>query len=298
MTEQNLSSASAGEPKYHVPHGTRWSIIGTFGLFTLVLGGALWLNSYWMGKIVLAVGAIILLTMMFGWFGEVIRESEHGMNNAQVDRSYRWGMSFFIFSEVMFFAAFFGALFYAHEFSIPWLTGTAGGAKFPTHPLLWSNFRSGWPTNGPGHLGGQFETMSAVGIAAINTVILLSSSVTVTIAHWGLKQGKRGQVIAGLIATVILGFSFVALQANEYMDAYLNMNLTLHTGIYGTTFFMLTGFHGLHVTIGAIMLTVILVRCIKGHFTPHHHFGFEAVSWYWHFVDVVWLCLFVFVYWF
>ncbi|HET6655045.1 MAG TPA: cytochrome c oxidase subunit 3 [Gammaproteobacteria bacterium] len=290
-----MSQLSATE-KYYVPHSASWSIVGIIGLFTLVFGGALWLENFWMGKIVLAAGAVIVLLMMFGWFGDVIRESERGTNNEQVDRSYRWGMSFFIFSEVMFFGAFFGALFYAHQFSIPWLSG-ASESKFFTHALLWSGFTSSWPTNGPAELGGHFEVMGAMGLAAINTVILLSSSVTVTIAHWGLKQGKRGQVTLGLLATVILGFTFVSLQAYEYMEAYTHMNLTLQTGIYGTTFFMLTGFHGLHVTIGAIMLTVILLRVIKGHFSPHHHFGFEAVSWYWHFVDVVWLCLYVFVYW-
>ncbi|HET8553183.1 MAG TPA: cytochrome c oxidase subunit 3 [Gammaproteobacteria bacterium] len=292
-----MSQTTLVEEKYHVPHAAPWSIIGIIGLFTLVFGGALWLDNFWMGKIVLAAGAAVVLVMMFGWFGTVIKESEHGLNNAQVDRSYRWGMSFFIFSEVMFFAAFFGTLFYAHQFSLPWLGGTGSGAKFPTHAMLWSGFSAGWPSNGPAQLGGHFQVMDAVGIAAINTVILLSSSVTVTIAHWGLKENKRLQVILGLLATVVLGFSFVALQAHEYMDAYLNLNLTLHTGIYGTTFFMLTGFHGLHVTIGAIMLTVILIRVLKGHFTADHHFGFEAVSWYWHFVDVVWLCLYVFVYW-
>jgi cytochrome c oxidase subunit 3 len=291
-----MSSELAATEKYHVPHAAPWSIVGIIGLFTLVFGGALWLNRFGAGKIITAAGAAIVLVMMFGWFAEVIRESERGLNNAQVDRSYRWGMSFFIFSEVMFFGAFFGALFYAHQFSIPWLSGTAP-SKFFTHAVLWDKFAAVWPTNGPAELGGHFKVMDAVGIAAINTVILLTSSVTVTIAHWGLKKGNRPQVIAGLIVTVILGFLFVALQANEYMDAYLHMNLTLRTGIYGTTFFMLTGFHGLHVTIGAIMLSVITIRVIKGHFSSKHHFGFEAVSWYWHFVDVVWLCLYIFVYW-
>lgn len=288
--------SQAATDKYYVPHSAPWPIVGSVGLFTAVFGGALWLNDYWMGKIILAAGFAVVLVMMFGWFGSVIHESEGGYYNHQVDRSYRWGMSWFIFSEVMFFGAFFGTLFYAHMYAIPWLSGSAGHGFF-TNALLWGGYQGGWPTNGPAQLGGEFETMPAVGIAAINTVVLLSSSVTVTVAHWGLKQDNRRQVILGLLATVILGFAFVALQAHEYMEAYLDMNLTLQTGIYGTTFFMLTGFHGLHVTIGAIMLTVILIRVIKGHFSSHHHFGFEAVSWYWHFVDVVWLCLYLFVYW-
>jgi cytochrome c oxidase subunit 3 len=241
------------------------------------------------------VGAVILIVMMFGWFGTVISESESGLYNEQVDHSFRWGMSWFIFSEVMFFAAFFGALFYARQYAVPWLGGEEG--KLMTNELLWPNFTSAWPTNGPGAVGGTFEPMNAWGLPAINTVILLSSGVTVTWAHWALKEGHRKQLIQGLLATVALGFLFVILQAVEYHHAYSEMNLTLGSGIYGSTFFMLTGFHGFHVTLGAIILTVILLRSLRGHFTPERHFAFEAAAWYWHFVDVVWLGLFIFVYW-
>lgn len=291
-----MSSELASTDKYFVPHNANWSIVGTIGLFVLVFGGALWLEGYGSGPTILTIGAVTVLVMMFGWFGQVIRESEGGINNAMVDRSYRWGMSFFIFSEVMFFGAFFGALFYAHNFSIPWLNGSSPDKLF-THAALWGDYGETWPTNGPANLGGSFEIMSPVGIAAINTIILLTSSVTVTIAHWGLKNDNRKQLIIGLLVTVLLGFLFVALQGYEYTEAYTQMNLTLQSGIYGTTFYLLTGFHGLHVTIGAIMLSVITIRAMRGHFSSSHHFGFEAVSWYWHFVDVVWLCLFVFVYW-
>jgi len=128
-------------------------------------------------------------------------------------------------------------------------------------------------------------------------VILLSSGITVTWAHWGLKENKRRQLILGLAATVFLGFLFVFLQAEEYIHAYHELNLTLESGIYGSTFFMLTGFHGFHVTMGAIILLIVLLRSMRGHFTPEHHFAFEAAAWYWHFVDVVWLGLFIFVYW-
>ena len=227
--------------------------------------------------------------------GTVIAESQSGKYNQQVDMSFRWGMGWFIFSEVMFFAAFFGALFYARMYAVPWLGGA--GNKFFTHELLWPAFDAVWPTNGPQGVGGDFTLMGAWGIPAVNTLILLSSGVTVTWAHWGLKENKRAQLILGLIATVALGFLFLGLQASEYIHAYHELNLTLKSGIYGTTFFMLTGFHGLHVTLGATMLTVILIRSIKGHFTDEHHFAFEAVAWYWHFVDVVWLGLFIFVYW-
>ena len=209
--------------------------------------------------------------------------------------SFRWSMGWFIFSEVMFFAAFFGTLFYARIYSIPWLGGAGHNAM--TNELLWPAFDAMWPTNGPGEVGGEFTTMGPWGIPAINTLILLTSGVTVTWAHWGLKMGKRGQLILGLLATVALGFIFLGLQVYEYIHAYDELNLTLESGMYGTTFFMLTGFHGLHVTLGATMLLIILLRAMKGHFSAEHHFAFEAVAWYWHFVDVVWLGLFVFVYW-
>jgi cytochrome c oxidase subunit 3 len=198
-------------------------------------------------------------------------------------------MSWFIFSEVMFFAAFFGALFYARVLSVPWLGEI-------DQKLLWPDFQAVWPTAGPG-ITEHFSTMGAWGIPALNTALLLSSGVTVTWAHWALKENNRGQLILGMIATIALGATFLGFQAYEYIHAYTELNLKLSTGIYGSTFFMLTGFHGFHVTLGVIMLTVILFRCIAGHFRPDHHFAFEAVSWYWHFVDVVWLLLFVLVYW-
>jgi len=144
---------------------------------------------------------------------------------------------------------------------------------------------------------GSFKTISAFSLPAVNTAILLTSGVTITIAHHALREGKRSVLNVALAATWLLGFLFVYLQGTEYHEAYTELGLKLSTGIYGSTFFMLTGFHGLHVTIGAIMLTIIWLRCLKGHFTPNSHFGFEAVAWYWHFVDVVWLILFVFVYW-
>jgi cytochrome c oxidase subunit 3 len=284
-----MSEAHGG---YYVPHGTYWPIVGSIGLTTLLVGVANFLNGSGVGSTMMIAGLGIVLFMMFGWFGQVIRESESGTYNDQVDKSFRWGMSWFIFSEVMFFAAFFGALFYARIFSVPWL----GGGDAVTNELLWNGWEAMWPTNGPGDVGGEFEVMEAWGIPAINTLLLLSSGVTVTFAHWALKKNSRAPLVLWLLATVVLGFTFLALQIFEYTHAYHEMNLTLGSGIYGSTFFMLTGFHGFHVTLGAIMLTVIMLRCMKGHFTPDHHFGFEGVAWYWHFVDVVWLGLFIFVY--
>jgi cytochrome c oxidase subunit 3 len=279
---------------YYVPHGTRWPIIGSFALFFLVGGAALWLNETGWGKYVSLLGVALLLVMLFGWFGTVIRESITGYYNKQVDLSFRLGMMWFIFSEVMFFAAFFGALWYARTYAVQWLGGEGDGAM--TNALLWPGYDAAWPTNGPANVGGAFETIPAWGVPLLNTLILLSSGVTITIAHHALKAGQRGKLLFWLGATVVLGALFLFYQAGEYYEAYQHLGLTLGSGIYGSTFFMLTGFHGMHVTLGAIMLTVIWFRCLRGHFDREHHFGFEAVAWYWHFVDVVWLGLFLFVY--
>ncbi len=285
-----MSTSNGG---YYLPEPSHWPIVGSIGMFLTLGGFAHFLNDG--TPMIMAAGAVVLLVMLFGWFGTVIRESEAGKYNEQVDMSFRWSMGWFIFSEVMFFAAFFGTLFYARMYSIPWLGGAGSGVM--TNELLWPAFDAMWPTNGPGEVGGEFTTMGPWGIPAINTLILLSSGVTVTWAHWGLKLGNRGQLILGLLATVALGFIFLGLQAYEYIHAYSDLNLKLTSGMYGTTFFMLTGFHGLHVTLVATMLLIILLRAMKGHFSAEHHFAFEAVAWYWHFVDVVWLGLFVFVYW-
>ena len=279
---------------YYVPHHSHWPLVGSVGLFATMIGAATWINGAASGLWVMFAGIAVLIYMLFGWFGNVISESIKGMYNRQVDVSFRMGMIWFIFSEVMFFAAFFGALWYARMLSVPWLGGEGDGAA--THALLWSGFDGAWPTNGPGAVGGDFQTIPAWGIPLLNTLLLLSSGITITIAHHALRAGKRGSLLFWLGATVVLGAVFLYYQAYEYMHAYGDLNLTLGSGIYGSTFFMLTGFHGMHVTLGAIMLTVIWLRCAKGHFSKDDHFGFEAVAWYWHFVDVVWLGLFMFVY--
>ncbi len=279
--------------KYFLPQPSLWPIIGSVALLLMAVGGVMTMREVDHGGWVLLTGLAILLFMMFGWFREVIRDSEAGRFNKQVDSSYRWSMSWFIFSEVMFFAAFFGALFYTRVLSVPWLADAETGS------MLWEGFKATWPTAGPGLTadGLKFSPMSAWGLPAINTLLLLSSGVTVTWAHWGLKKNNRTQLIIGLAMTVALGLLFLGLQAYEYHHAYTEMGLTLGAGAYGATFFMLTGFHGFHVMIGTTMLIVILLRSIAGHFTPEHHFAFEGVSWYWHFVDVVWVLLFILVYW-
>ena len=289
---------------YFIPEPSRWPIVGTLALFTSFIGGAIMLNGSHFGTFILGLGVAAVIYMFSGWFSDVIGESLAGNYNKQVDVSFRWGMSWFIFSEVMFFAAFFGALFYVRQFSVPWLGGE--GAKLATNIFLWPDFKAVWPllTTPDMTLSGvqsKFlaikEVIPAWGIPAINTAILLSSGATVTFAHWALKKNNRKGLCWWLAATVLLGLFFVYLQAHEYIHAYHELDLTLHSGVYGSTFFMLTGFHGFHVTMGATMLFIILVRSIKGHFTAQDHFAFEGVAWYWHFVDVVWLGLFIFVYW-
>jgi cytochrome c oxidase subunit 3 len=283
---------------YYIPHDSPWPIRGSIALFAIMLGAIGYLNA-WAGAWVFLPGAVLLAYMFFGWFSTVIGENQHGVYNLQVDRSFRMGMMWFIFSEVMFFAAFFGALFYARMLSVPWLGGE--GVKVFSNFILWPQFEPVWPTNGPGHVGGRadstFGTIPPIGVPALNTAILLTSGLTVTFAHLALRAGRRGRLGLFLALTFLLGFTFVGLQAREYGEAYRELGLRLSTGIYGSTFFMLTGFHGLHVTLGAIMLTVIWLRVLRGHFTANRHFAFEAVAWYWHFVDWVWLALFIFVYW-
>ena len=285
---------------YYIPHKATWPIIGTIGLMIMLAGFANYLNGSSIGSSMMVVGLLVFITMLIGWFALQAHESETGMLNHQVGMSYRMGMLWFIFSEIIFFGVFFGTLWYTRNMSVPWLGEGA------TKELLWPAFDAVWPTNGPGNVGGHFEPMGAWGLPFLNTLILLSSGVSCTWAHHGLLPPKEGvartpeegrsQLIKGLIVTVALGFLFVTLQAIEYHEAYTEMGLTLGSGVYGSTFFMLTGFHGFHVCVGAIILSVVLFRSWKGHFTKDNHFAFEAAAWYWHFVDVVWLGLFVFVY--
>ncbi len=279
---------------YYVPATAKWPIVGSVGLFIMMIGAANWLNGNPIGPWLTLIGSVVVIFMTFGWFAEVIRESEGGLYSSAVDTSFRQGMIWFIFSEVMFFAAFFGALFYARMFAVPWLGGEGTGAM--TNELLWPGFEAHWPTHGPAELGGDFQTIPAFDLPLLNTLILLTSGVTITLAHWALKRGQRTALVLWMWSTIALGLLFLSIQFYEYVHAYRDLGLTLGSGIYGSTFFMLTGFHGLHVILGTIMLIVITLRCMFGHFTAKNHFGFEAVAWYWHFVDVVWLGLFIFVY--
>ncbi|TAM25179.1 MAG: cytochrome c oxidase subunit 3 [Nevskiaceae bacterium] len=282
-----------GQSRYFVPDPSAWPFLLTAGLVTLIIGVWSSLEDKNLGALPYYLGGGFAAFIIFRWFRGIALESEGGKYSAQVDMTYRMGMAWFIFSEVMFFAAFFGALFYAREISLPWIGGE--GAKGVAN-LLWDGFEASWPSNGPANLGGYFETVSAWGLPFINTCLLLSSGVTITFAHHALKDNKRLACILWMWATVAFGVVFLYCQAVEYIHAYHALNLTLHSGVYGSTFFMLTGFHGMHVTLGTLMLIVITVRLMLGHFKPDSHFGFEGVAWYWHFVDVVWIGLFVFVY--
>ena len=282
---------------YYVPDQSPWPIVGAVALFFIAVGAALTVMD--MGKeggsgvYVLYVGIAILLYMLFSWFKNVIEESHQGLYSAQMDRSFRQGMSWFIFSEVMFFMAFFGALFYARMFSVPWLGGADNNAM--TNEVLWPTFEAVWPLlNTPG--GTTTQAMGWQGLPLINTLILLASSVTLHFAHVAMENNKRTPLKVFLGVTILLGVCFLGLQVEEYIYAYNDLNLTLDAGIYGNTFFLLTGFHGMHVTLGTLMLLVVFIRILKNHFSPEKHFAFQASAWYWHFVDVVWLCLFVFVY--
>lgn len=287
---------------YYVPHQSRWPILASIALFMMAMGAGGFINNLsaqdggGFSGFILLVGAGLLAVILIGWFRNVINESRAGMYSDQMDASYRWGMSWFIFSEIMFFAAFFGALFYVRTLAVPWLGGE--GDKGITN-MLWQGFEAQWPlmtTPDMESFPGPQAVIDPWHIPLLNTVLLLSSSVTVTLAHRALKQNNRDWIVIWMAITVLLGVTFIYFQAEEYVVAYQELGLTLNAGIYGATFFILTGFHGLHVTLGTFMLLVIWIRVMRGHFSPKQHFAFEAVSWYWHFVDVVWVGLFLFVY--
>ncbi len=287
------------QKKYYLPPPSSWPLKGSIALICIVVGAANWLHDVWFGPYLLFFGLCFLFYMIYGWFGLVIQENRAGLlDNKKMDHSFRWGMCWFIFSEVMFFGAFFFALFYVRLIALPNLSGV--NVPILSHVLLWPNFHLAWPllTNpNPGVYLGPQSVMDTWGIPAINTFILLSSGATITVAHWSLLKNNRLTMLIFQLLTILLGIGFLIMQAHEYSEAYLQKGLTLASGIYGTTFFMLTGFHGLHVTIGTIGLIVILYRMLRRDFDSRNHFAFEAVSWYWHFVDVVWLFLFIFVYW-
>ncbi len=299
----------SSEANYYVPEQSKMPLLMAAAMGLAAFGAGRWMITG--DGLMCLLGIAAIAVMMYCWFSTVIDENIRGLPNAQVKRSYVWGISWFIFSEVMFFAAFFGALFYLRNISMPWLGGEGVGVNNPE--LIWNGFEAEWPllhtpdqaVNGENaKFIGPHESMAFPGWGNLthwlplwNTIFLLSSSVTVHIAHHFLKHGDNRKMFnIWLGATVLLGIIFLFLQVAEYKEAYGHYGLTLQSGIYGTTFFMLTGFHGAHVTMGTLMLAIQLLRSFKGQFTADDHFGFEMASWYWHFVDVVWVMLFLFVY--
>jgi len=283
-------------PYYFIPSPSRFPVLVAFGLLLVIYGAAQWINGHGWAAYVLLTGVVVWLSVLFQWFRVAIGESESGLYSDRVDVSFRWSMSWFIFSEVMFFAAFFGALYWARVHALPMLGNL-------DHQVLWPDFKAVWPSAGGGATASPagtvepFTTMGPFWLPTINTALLLTSGLTLTIAHHALLANQRGRTIAWMWLTVLLGATFVGVQAYEYIHAYSDLNLKLSSGIFGSTFFMLTGFHGFHVFVGMLMLTFITLRLMKGHFTPQRHFGFEGAAWYWHFVDVVWLGLYILVYW-
>ena len=292
-----MSSTSHGTtPYYYVPEPSPFPALASLGLFFVILGATFWVNDITWGKYSLILGMVIWLFTLFQWFSASVAESESGMYGRKIDLSFRWSMSWFIFSEVMFFGAFFSALWWARAHSVPML-GSLDNA------LLWPDFKAVWPsvaagvTASPAGIIEPFQTMTPFWLPTINTALLLSSGVTLTIAHHALIANQRAKTITFMWLTVALGLVFLFVQGYEYFHAYNDLNLKLTSGMYGSTFFMLTGFHGFHVFLGMLMLLFITLRLQKGHFTPEKHFGFEGAAWYWHFVDVVWLGLYILVYW-
>jgi len=254
---------------YYVPAQSRLPILASISLFFMAFGAGGMLNESSYGSIMLIVGALAMATVVYNWFGKVIEESHQGLYSSQMDRSFRWGMSWFIFSEVMFFAAFFGTLFYVRNFAVPWLGGE--GDKGVSN-MLWEGFAAQWPLmdtpgevasgeQGGGKFAGPAGIISPWALPLVNTILLVTSSFTLTFAHKALVHGgTRESVIKWMWVTIALGLVFLVCQGYEYYEAYNHYGLTLQSGIYGATFFMLTGFHGAHVTLGTFMMIVITLR--------------------------------------
>ncbi len=268
-TEAQIVPSGLKQP-YHLVTPSIWPLIGALGGGVTMFG--IILAAHFGDFIVLGIGLLIVLATMFGWWRDVIRESRTpGLHSMVVRVGLRYGMMLFITSEVMFFVAFFWAFFYYGLFP-----SNISGLLHPS-----------WPPPG-------VMTPYTFGIPLLNTMILLLSGTTVTWAHHALIEGDRKGLLTGLALTVLLGASFTGFQAYEYMHAPFHFS---GGGIYPAVFFLATGFHGFHVIVGTLFLLVCWFRAKAGQFTPERHFGFEAAAWYWHFVDVVWLFLFVCVYW-
>ena len=292
-----MSSTTHGTtPYYFVPGPSRHPVMAAIGLFFVIPGAGQWINGHDWGKWSLAFGMLFWWVVLYQWFRDAVSESEGGLYSRKIDLSYRWSMSWFIFSEVMFFGAFFTALWWMRAHSMPTLGSLDNALLGPDFKAVWPSLAAG-VTGSPANIVEPFQAMTPFWLPTINTALLLTSGVTLTIAHHALQKGERSKTIAFMWATVLLGVVFLFVQGYEYVHSYRDLNLKMSSGPYGSTFFMLTGFHGFHVFVGMLMLLFITLRLMKGHFTKERHFGFEGAAWYWHFVDVVWLGLYVLVYW-
>jgi len=253
---------------YHLVENSPWPLFGSLSCFVLTISGVLYMKGFQYGLILLYIALILLVLTFFFWFRDIIREATYqGHHTHKVRKGLQLGMILFIVSEICFFVAFFWAYF---------------------HSSLTPAVELGaiWPPKG-------IAILNPWNVPLLNTVLLLSSGATVTWAHFAIIANNRREAILALCLTILFAIVFTALQAYEYYEAAF----TIADGVYGSTFFLATGFHGFHVIIGTIFLTVSLIRLIKYHLTNLHHFGFEAAAWYWHFVDIVWLVLFVSIYW-
>jgi cytochrome c oxidase subunit III len=295
-TTHAQGNVKGNAPYYFIPEPSRFPAMTALGLFFVILGAGQWVNGHGWGAYSLVFGLALWAFTLQQWFRQSIKESEGGLYSDRIDVSFRWSMSWFIFSEVMFFGAFFSALYWTRLHSVPNLASLENALLWPDFKAIWPSVQAGI-TASPAGVVEPFTTVGPFWLPTINTALLLTSGVTLTIAHHALLAGQRARTITFMWITVLLGATFMGVQAYEYMHAYSDLNLKLSSGVYGSTFYMLTGFHGFHVFVGMLMLLFITIRLMKGHFTPERHFGFEGAAWYWHFVDVVWLGLYVVVYW-
>ena len=271
-----MADAHAKNHDYHLVDPSPWPFVGSMAAFIMAIGVIMWMHGG--TSIVAILGLLGVLYTMFMWWRDVIAESHKGDHTPVVQLHLRYGMLMFIASEVMLFVAWFWAFFDASLF-----------AAEPIQAARVAATGGIWPPSGT-------EIFDPWHLPLINTLILLTSGTTITWAHHALLNNDRKGLIWGLTLTIILGLIFTSLQAYEYAEAPFAFNRANSGNIYGSTFFMATGFHGFHVIVGTIFLIVCLIRALKGDFTPQKHFGFEAAAWYWHFVDVVWLFLFACIY--
>ena len=279
-----MTSGAQNSHPYYVPHSSAYPVVLNAGLFFLSLGFVLKINALAFGASLMLAGALLATYATVAWLGKITGENESGKYHPWEGRLFRIGLGYFIAAELMFFAVLLAALMYTRVFSLPWLHAT---------DMLWPGFDGKWPSSGPA--GKPFTPLNVWGIPAVNALLLLLSAASFAWSRAGLLQGNRGQMASGLLFTFVLGATFLGQQLVEYGHAASELGVVIGAGSYGALFYLLTGFHGLHLLTGLVMLLVALLRGFNGHFNPASYFGFEAVGWYWNFV-VVAPGLLVFIY--